>query len=54
VEKQEALHFKGMMRSGGRQKSVKKVKVKEDDLAGYKDAYGRALERVKEVFVRQE
>lgn len=54
VEKQEALHFKGMMRSAGREKSLKKVKVKEEDLSGYKEAYARALERVKDVFVRQE
>lgn len=54
VEKQEALHFKGMMRRAGREKSLKKVKVKEEDLSGYKEAYAGALERVKDVFVRQE
>lgn len=42
------------MKGAGREKAVKKVKVKEDDLAGYKEAYARALERVKEVFVRQD
>jgi ATP-dependent RNA helicase DDX51/DBP6 len=38
-EKQEALHFKGMMKAAGREKAIKKIKVKEDDLEGYKAAY---------------
>ena len=43
VEKQEATHFKRMIASAGREKMVKKVKVKEEDLAGYKDAYAVSL-----------
>jgi ATP-dependent RNA helicase DDX51/DBP6 len=39
VEKQEALHFKGMLKAAGHEKKVKKIKVKEEDLAGYKEAY---------------
>lgn len=39
VEKQEALHFKGMLQNAGHLKAVKKVKVKEDDLSRYRESY---------------
>ncbi|ODN99600.1 ATP-dependent RNA helicase DDX51/DBP6 [Cryptococcus wingfieldii CBS 7118] len=52
VEKQEALHFKGMLQHAGHLKEVKKVKVKEDDLAGYKESYDIALKRLKDYFSR--
>lgn len=38
-EKQEALHFKGMLKAAGREKAVKKIKVKEEELEGYKASY---------------
>ncbi|WVQ70799.1 hypothetical protein IAR50_000321 [Cryptococcus sp. DSM 104548] len=52
VEKQEALHFKGMLQHAGHLKEVKKVKVKEDDLASYKESYEIALKRLKDYFGR--
>lgn len=39
VEKQEALHFKGMLQNAGHLKAVKKVKVREDDLSQYRESY---------------
>ncbi|WVQ86119.1 hypothetical protein IAT38_008287 [Cryptococcus sp. DSM 104549] len=50
VEKQEALHFKGMMKSAGHLKQIKKIKVKEDDLLGYRESYEIAVSRMKEYF----
>ncbi|WVR08741.1 hypothetical protein IAU60_005799 [Kwoniella sp. DSM 27419] len=52
VEKQEALHFKGMMKAADHLKEIKKVKVKEDDLAGYRESYDIAMKRLKEHFGR--
>lgn len=39
VEKQEALHFKGMLQNAGHLTAVKKVKVREDDLSQYRESY---------------
>ncbi|KAK8850659.1 hypothetical protein IAR55_004579 [Kwoniella newhampshirensis] len=52
IEKQEALHFKGMMTTAGHLKSIRKVKVKEEDLAGYRDSYDIAMKRLKEHYGR--
>ncbi|WVF67768.1 hypothetical protein IAT40_002528 [Kwoniella sp. CBS 6097] len=52
VEKQEALHFKGMMKTADHLKQIRKVKVKEDDLAGYKESYEIAMRRLREHFGR--
>ncbi|WWC65322.1 uncharacterized protein I303_107940 [Kwoniella dejecticola CBS 10117] len=52
VEKQEALHFKSMMNTAGHLKSIKKIKVKEDDLVDYKESYEIALKRLKEYYGR--
>ncbi|WWD20833.1 hypothetical protein CI109_105310 [Kwoniella shandongensis] len=52
IEKQEALHFKGMMNAAGHLKSIRKVKVKEEDLAGYRESYDIAMRRLKEHFGR--
>lgn len=52
VEKQEAIHFKIMMKAAGREKEAKKVKVKEDELAGYKESYEIAIGRLREVYGR--
>jgi ATP-dependent RNA helicase DDX51/DBP6 len=35
----EALHFKGVLKGAGHEKKVKKVKVREEDLAPYKQSY---------------
>lgn len=52
VEKQEAIHFKSMMKAAGREKGAKKVKVKEDELAGYKESYELAMGRLREAYGR--
>ncbi|KAK6906283.1 hypothetical protein I203_100268 [Kwoniella mangroviensis CBS 8507] len=52
VEKQEALHFKGMMNTAGHLKAIRKVKVKEDDLSDYKESYEIAMKRLKEFYGR--
>ncbi|OCF78959.1 ATP-dependent RNA helicase DDX51/DBP6 [Kwoniella mangroviensis CBS 8886] len=52
VEKQEALHFKGMMKTAGHLKAIRKVKVKEDDLSDYKESYEIAMKRLKEFYGR--
>ncbi|WVW80576.1 hypothetical protein I302_102562 [Kwoniella bestiolae CBS 10118] len=52
VEKQEALHFKGMMNTAGHLKAIRKVKVKEDDLADYRESYEIAMRRLKEHYGR--
>lgn len=39
VEKQEALHWKAMLKQASHEKKVKKVKIKEDELESYKPAY---------------
>ncbi|KAL1412400.1 ATP-dependent RNA helicase dbp6 [Vanrija albida] len=52
VEKQEALHFKGMLKGAGHEAAVKKVKVKEDELDGYKESYEIAMKRLREVYGR--
>ncbi|WWC72710.1 uncharacterized protein I206_106674 [Kwoniella pini CBS 10737] len=52
VEKQEALHFKSMMNNAGHLKSIKKVKIKEDDLVDYKESYEIAMRRLKEYYSR--
>lgn len=51
VEKQEALHFKGMLKTAGHE-GIKKVKVKEDELAPYRESYDIAMKRLKEVYGR--
>lgn len=53
VEKQEALHFKGMLKGAGHEAAVKKVKVKEDELEGYKESYDIAMKRLREVYGRE-
>ncbi|AFR98027.1 ATP-dependent RNA helicase DDX51/DBP6 [Cryptococcus neoformans C23] len=50
VEKQEALHFKGMLQNAGHLKAVKKVKVKEDDLSRYRESYEIAIKRLKDYY----
>ncbi|EIW66250.1 hypothetical protein TREMEDRAFT_35235, partial [Tremella mesenterica DSM 1558] len=50
VEKQEALHFKSILKSAGHTKQVKKVKVKEESLGPYKDSYEVVMKRLKEEF----
>lgn len=35
----QALHFKAMLKEAGHEQRVKKVKVKEDDLAPYRESY---------------
>lgn len=50
VEKQEALHFKSMLKAANH--SVKKVKVKEDELAPYKESYEIAMKRLKAAYGR--
>ncbi|OCF45515.1 ATP-dependent RNA helicase DDX51/DBP6 [Kwoniella heveanensis CBS 569] len=52
VEKQEALHFKGMMKTADHLKQIRKIKVKEDDLAGYRESYEIAMRRLREHFGR--
>ncbi|WRT70839.1 uncharacterized protein IL334_007838 [Kwoniella shivajii] len=52
VEKQEALHFKGMMNTANHLKAIRKVKVKEEDLSGYRDSYDIAMRRLKEHYGR--
>jgi ATP-dependent RNA helicase DDX51/DBP6 len=52
VEKQEAIHFKKMMKAAGREKATTKIKVKEDELAGYQESYGLAMGRLREAFGR--
>ncbi|WWC98297.1 hypothetical protein V866_005188 [Kwoniella sp. B9012] len=52
VEKQEALHFKGMMNTAGHLKAIRKVKVKEDDLSDYKESYEIAMKRLKDFYGR--
>lgn len=39
VEKQEALHWKAMLKQAGHEKKIRKIKVREEDLEGYKPAY---------------
>ncbi|WVN89789.1 uncharacterized protein L203_105019 [Cryptococcus depauperatus CBS 7841] len=53
VEKQEALHFKRILENAGHLKVVKKVKVKEEDLASYKESYEIAMKRLKEIYSRE-
>ncbi|KIR56358.1 ATP-dependent RNA helicase DDX51/DBP6 [Cryptococcus gattii Ru294] len=50
VEKQEALHFKGMLQNAGHLKAVKKVKVREDDLSQYRESYEIAMKRLKDYY----
>lgn len=53
VEKQEALHFKGMLKAAQHGAKVKKVKVKEEDLAAYRESYDIAMRRLREVYGRE-
>jgi ATP-dependent RNA helicase DDX51/DBP6 len=53
VEKQEALHFKGMLKTAGHEAQVKKVKVKEDELAPYRESYDIAMGRLREEYGRE-
>nr|ODN95988.1 ATP-dependent RNA helicase DDX51/DBP6 [Cryptococcus depauperatus CBS 7855] len=62
VEKQEALHFKRILENAGHLNVVKKVKVKEEDLASYKESYEAgfilslyliAMKRLKEIYSRE-
>ncbi|GMK56688.1 hypothetical protein CspeluHIS016_0305280 [Cutaneotrichosporon spelunceum] len=52
VEKQEALHFKRMLREAAHEGQVKKIKVKEDELAGYRESYDIAMARLREEYGR--
>ncbi|KLT45931.1 DEAD-domain-containing protein [Cutaneotrichosporon oleaginosum] len=52
VEKQEALHFKAMLKGAQHEAQVKKVKVKEDELAGYRESYDIAMRRLREEYGR--
>ncbi|BEI90546.1 uncharacterized protein CcaverHIS019_0306160 [Cutaneotrichosporon cavernicola] len=53
VEKQEALHFKAMLKAAGHEPQVKKVKVKEDELAGYRESYDIAMARLRDEYGRE-
>lgn len=53
VEKQEALHFKAMLKAADHEARVKKIKVKEDDLATYRESYDIAMRRLREVYGRE-
>lgn len=51
VEKQEALHFKSMLKDAGHA-PIKKVKVKEEELTPYKESYEIAMKRLREAYGR--
>ncbi|ORY28038.1 P-loop containing nucleoside triphosphate hydrolase protein [Naematelia encephala] len=52
VEKQEAIHWKSMLKGANHEKSVKKVKIKDDELKEYKEAYENAMKRLKTLYAK--
>lgn len=50
VEKQEAKHFKDMLAGAG--KKVRKVKIKEEQLEGFKESYDIAMKRLRDDYGR--
>lgn len=51
VEKQEAKHFKDMLAAAG--KKVRKLKVREEQLEGFKESYDIAMKRLKDDYGRE-